>query len=68
MPEGSLICWIVSILKLESFKSYLAFVAIKNGEHNGIGYVTSNFDLKQEKQIKLTSLKSILKNIALSEN
>ena len=57
-----------SNLKLESFKSYLAFVAIKNGEHNGIGYVTSNFDLKQEKQIKLTSLKSILKNIALSEN
>ncbi len=57
-----------SNLKLESFKSYLAFVAIKNGEHNGIGYVTSNFDLKQKEQIKLTSLKSILKDIALSEN
>ena len=57
-----------SNLKLEKFKSYLAFVAIKNGEHNGIGYVTSNFDLKQEEQIELTSLKSIIKKVVLSEN
>lgn len=57
-----------SNLKLERFKSYLAFVAIKNGEHNGIGYVTSNFDLKQEERIELTSLKSIIKKVALSEN
>ena len=57
-----------SNLKLESFKSYIAFVAIKNGEHNGIGYVTSNFDLKQEEKIKLTNLKSIIKKVALSEN
>ena len=56
-----------SSLKLEKFKSYLAFVAIKNGEHNGIGYVTSNFDLKQEKTIELKSLKSIIKKVALSE-
>ena len=39
-----------SNLKLEKFKSYLAFVAIKNGEHNGIGYVTSNFDLKSRRR------------------
>ena len=57
-----------SDLKLESFKSYLAFVAIKNGEHNGIGYLTSNFDLKLEKQINLTDLKSIINKVALSEN
>jgi hypothetical protein len=57
-----------SALKLESFKSYLAFVAIKNGEHNGIGYLTSNFDLKTENKINLTDLKSIIKKIALSEN
>jgi len=57
-----------SDLKLESFKSYLAFVAIKNGEHNGIGYVTSNFDLKLEKKINLTDLKSIIKKVALFEN
>lgn len=57
-----------SNLKLEKFKSNLAFVAIKNGEHNGIGYVTSNFDLKQKEKIELTSLKSIIKKVALSEN
>jgi hypothetical protein len=58
----------LSNLKLENFKSYLAFVAIKNGEHNGVGYVSSNFDLKQEKQIPLTNLKSIIKKVALSKN
>ena len=57
-----------SKFKLDSFKSYLSFVAIKNGEHNGLGYVTSNFDLKTDKQINLTSLKSIIKKIALSKN
>jgi hypothetical protein len=57
-----------SNLKLEKFKAYIAFVAIKNGEHNGIGYVTSNFDFKQEEKIELTSLKSIIKKVALSEN
>jgi len=57
-----------SSLKLEKFKSYIAFVAIKNGEHNGIGYVTSNFHLKQKEKIELSSLKSIIKNVALTEN
>ena len=57
-----------SDLKLERFKSYLAFVAIKNGEHNGLGYLTSNFDLKLENQINLIDLKSIIKKVALSEN
>ena len=57
-----------SKFRLDNFKSYLAFVAIKNGEHNGIGYVTSNFNLKQKKQIELKSLKSVIKKVALSEN
>jgi len=57
-----------SKLKLERFKSYLAFVAIKNGEHNGIGYLTSNFDLKVENKINLTNLKLIIKKVALSKN
>ena len=57
-----------SNLKLENFKSYLAFVAIKNGEHNGIGYVTSNLNLNLENRIKLTSLKSIIKKVALNNN
>lgn len=53
--------------KLEKFKSYIAFVAIKNGEHNGVGYVTSNFNLELKDKIELSSLNSILKNAALSE-
>ena len=57
-----------SNLKLEKFKTYIAFVAIKNGEHNGIGYLTSNFALKSEKKINLTNLKAIIKKTALSEN
>ena len=55
-------------LKLEKFKSYISFVAIKNGEHNGIGYLTSNFDLKLERKINLINLKSIIKKVAKSEN
>ena len=57
-----------SNLTLEKFKNYIAFVAIKNGEHNGIGYVTSNFDLKLKKNINLTSLKAIIKKEALSKS
>ena len=57
-----------SKFKLDNFKSFLAFVAIKNGEHNGIGYLTSNFDLKLKKKINLIDLKSIIKKVALSEN
>ena len=56
-----------SKFKLDNFKSYIAFVAIKNGEHNGTGYLTSNFNLKLEKKINLTDLKSIIKKVALSE-
>ena len=55
-----------SKFELHNFKSYLAFVAIKNGEHNGKGYLTSNFNLKLESKIKLTELKSIIKKTVLS--
>ena len=51
---------------LENFKSYLAFVAIKNGEHNGIGYLTANFNLELGNKISLNKLKSIIKKVALS--
>ena len=47
--------------KIERFKSYLAFVAIKNGEHNGTGYLTSNFDLNLNKKINLYELKNLIK-------
>ena len=49
------------------FKNYIAFVAIKNGEHNGVGYLTSNINLKTPKQIKLVELKTLIKKIALDE-
>jgi hypothetical protein len=54
-----------SDFKLDNFKPYIAFVAIKNGEHNGIGYVTSNFDLNCKSNIKLTELNSIIKKVVL---
>lgn len=46
--------------QIESFKKYLSFVAIKNGEHDGIGYLTSNFTLKNQNNIKLSSLKDLI--------
>lgn len=55
-----------SKFKLYNFKSYLSFVAIKNGEHNGIGYLTSNVKLKCAEKIKLVELKKIIKDIAVS--
>ena len=56
-----------SKFKLDSFKSYLAFVAIKNGEHNGIGYLTSNFDLEISKNdIDLKDLKDLIKKYSLN--
>ena len=42
------------------FKKYVAFVAIKNGEHNGVGYITSNFDMGLPDEIALTEVKDIL--------
>lgn len=45
---------------IEDFKKYIAFVAIKNGEHNGVGYITSNFDLNLPDEIDLTEVKDIL--------
>ena len=50
---------------LERFKSYISFVAIKNGQHNGIGYVTANVNLKLKNQIPLTQLYSVVKDITL---
>lgn len=52
---------------IENFKSYVAFVAIKNGEHNEVGYVTSNFDFNLDNQIELKTLKSKIKKIVLQD-
>jgi hypothetical protein len=45
---------------ISNFKNFVAFVAIKNGEHNGVGYITSNFDIGIKDEIQLTELKDIL--------
>ena len=56
-----------SKFKLDNFKSYITFVAIKNGEHNGIGYLTSNFDLEISKNsIDLKDLKDLIKNQSIN--
>ncbi len=47
--------------KINKFKSYISFVAIKNGEHNGLGYLTSNFNIDCSSVIKLKELNKIIK-------
>jgi len=55
-------------IDVPNFKKYISFVAIKNGEHNGIGYLTSNFDLNLKKEkIKLTEVRNIIESVVLSE-
>lgn len=51
---------------LNNFKTYIAFVAIKNGEHNEIGYLTSNFKLVTQNKIPITDVKDLIKTIALN--
>lgn len=48
-------------IEIENFKSFISFVAIKNGEHNGTGYLTSSFDLELKKnKIELTQIRGII--------
>ena len=47
-------------IKINSFNSYVSFVAIKNGQHDGVGYLTSNFHLKEQNKIKLSQLKNVI--------
>tara|TARA_B110000240_G_C13451395_1_gene432662 strand:- start:120 stop:1421 length:1302 start_codon:yes stop_codon:yes gene_type:complete len=54
-------------ITVSEFKKHISFVAIKNGEHNGVGYLTSNINLKLPKQIKLIELKTLIKKIALGK-
>lgn len=51
---------------LEKFKSYISFVAIKNGEHNGTGYLSSNFELTTKNRIPLKELNKLIKEVALN--
>ncbi|NJC28004.1 hypothetical protein [Neolewinella antarctica] len=53
-----------SIGTVKAFKTYISFVAIKNGEHTGIGYVTSNFDLQLADSIALVKMYDKILDIA----
>ena len=57
-PEG---------VSIESLKSKLAFVAIKNGKHDGIGYVFSNMPMDLPQEIKLTEVYHFIKRNALAD-
>jgi len=52
--------------EIKDFKQYVSFVAIKNGEHNGDGYLTSNVPLQSADKIELTAVKDIIMQQVLS--
>ena len=54
-------------ISLGSLESKLAFVAIKNGKHNGLGYVFSNMPMDLPEQIKLTEVYDFIKRSALAD-
>jgi len=56
----------ISGQEVKNFKKYISFVAIKNGEHDGIGYLTSNVELNLAEEIELKEVKDILKQEILS--
>lgn len=51
-------------ITLEDFKHYVSFVAIKNGEHDGTGYLLSNTQL-EHKTMPLTEVHHLLKQSCL---
>ncbi len=54
---------------IDNFKNEVAFVAIKNGEHDGIGYLLSNTSYAfSEKNIPLKNVHSFILNTVLEKN
>lgn len=56
-------------IELKQFKSLVSFVAIKNGEHNGVGYFLYNpkdYKKKIKQQVELKDIRSIVEEIALN--
>jgi len=54
-------------ITINNLKEELAFVAIKNGKHNGLGYIFSNLDLNLPKVIGLYEVYDILISLALKD-
>lgn len=66
IPEDLSIISELQGIDVDHFKSYVAFVAIKNGEHNGIGYLISTGKAVEAERIPLTSVHDIIKNEVLA--
>ena len=54
-------------VSIGSLRSKLAFVAIKNGKHDGIGYVFSNMPMDLPQEIRLTEVYDFIKRNALAD-
>jgi hypothetical protein len=52
-------------VSIGSLKSKLAFVAIKNGKHDGIGYIFSNVPMELPKKIPLVRVYDLIKKTAI---
>lgn len=52
-------------ISMRSLKSKLAFVAIKNGKHSGMGFVFSNKPMELPEEIMLTEVHDFIKRCAL---
>lgn len=52
---------------ISELKNKLAFVAIKNGKHDGIGYVFSNKKIEMPKRFELKDIYPLIKEIALKK-
>lgn len=55
-------------ISIVNLKSKLAFVAIKNGKHDGLGYLFSNMPLDLPEDIKLTQVYDVIKRNALADS
>ena len=54
-------------ISLTLLKSKLAFVAIKNGKHDGLGYVFSNMPMDLPQEIMLTEVYDFIKRNAIAD-
>jgi len=54
--------------EITDLKNKLAFVAIKNGKHDGIGYIFSNQKLDLPARIELKDTYQFIKKLALEQN
>ena len=56
-------------LSITNFKKHISFVAIKNGEHNGIGYFVynpNNINTVKKSKIELKKVRGIIEQTVLS--